>query len=366
MARLVLLFVTLFLFVQDVRAEEIKLGAALALTGGVGGSWGTPELQGIRMAVEELNAKGGMAGRQIRLIVEDTKSDSPGTVRAVKKLIDVDAVDVLIGPTWLDSFAGAIPIIEAARVPTITPSAGSKTMNPKRELRYTFTMFPLEVNQFKTMLDVPRQLGMNRVAYVTDDDPYWNTFRQVLSDNPPEGIVEVGRETFPIATTDFRSWLTRVRKNSPQAIVGGFATQDATHAFLKQMEALNMQIPLISVDTLCEFRTEAALKDLLEGSICVYVDADFDPEFVKAFKEKFQSDPNPIASRGYDAVMVFDQALRINPSLQAINETLLKHPFQAASYGAFRFDDAHGVSAGSFVAQRLVQGTLVPLTGPNG
>lgn len=335
-------------------APIVRIGAALSLSGGVGGSWGVPELQGVELAIDEWNAQRSAAQPELHLVVEDTQSDNPGTVKAVKKLIEVDHVELLVGPTWADSFQGALPLIESAKLPTITPSAGSKTMNPKGALRYAFTMFPSEEKQFSTLLETPARLGITKVAYVLDEDPYWGTFRNLLDRSPPRGITQVAKEAFPMGSADFRSWLTKVKRLAPQAFVGGFASQEASLAFLKQAKALSLSIPFISVDTLCEFRSDQAFRDILSGSVCIYIEDPGDPVFIERFERRYGQKPTAIASRGYDAVMVLARALVTAGSAAGVPAQLERGEQQSVSYGPFRFDAAHGVSAGSFIAKRLV------------
>ena len=99
-------------------AGTVIIGAALGLTGDTA-EWGAGELSAIKAAVANHNA----AGRtQISLIVEDTKSTGAGTGAAMIKLVTVDKVDAIFGPTWGDSFQGGFPIVENAKIPTVTPS----------------------------------------------------------------------------------------------------------------------------------------------------------------------------------------------------------------------------------------------------
>ena len=118
----------LSVFPQGLAAESnesgntLTIGAALALTGSAA-PFGVGELNGLTLATEEWNSRGGISNQRLVLKVEDTKASNAGTVTAVTKLISVDRFRYLLGPTWLDSYGGALPIAEKAGVLLLTPSA---------------------------------------------------------------------------------------------------------------------------------------------------------------------------------------------------------------------------------------------------
>lgn len=85
---------------------RVSLGAALALTGNAA-PFGNEELRGAQLAISEVNAKGKII---LELKVEDTASSGLGTVNAVTRLIEIARTKIVVGPTWLDSFQGALPI----------------------------------------------------------------------------------------------------------------------------------------------------------------------------------------------------------------------------------------------------------------
>ena len=90
---------------------------------GAAAAFGTAELNGVRLALEEINARGGVNNIPIQLVVENTASSNLQTVNAITKLLAIDKVKYIIGPTWLDSFAGALPVVKSHGAILITPSA---------------------------------------------------------------------------------------------------------------------------------------------------------------------------------------------------------------------------------------------------
>jgi len=112
---LIIGFFLIFLIACQVQDEEmIKIGGAFAFTGFASG-WGEVERNAISLAIEEINNAGGINGKHVKLIAEDTLSDGTKTVSAVQKLINVDGVKIIIGPTWLDTFGGAAPLYDYSK-----------------------------------------------------------------------------------------------------------------------------------------------------------------------------------------------------------------------------------------------------------
>ena len=102
--------------------STIKIGAALALTGDAS-TWGEAEMNGINLAVNQINAAGGVNGKKIEIVTEDSKSTSKDSISAVQKLTSFDGLKYIIGPTWLDSYPGAQGVVKGKDILLISPSA---------------------------------------------------------------------------------------------------------------------------------------------------------------------------------------------------------------------------------------------------
>ena len=143
----ILIVVAMFLFTNDKgdstglvvdNRQPIKIGGAFALTG-FASEWGAVERNGAILAIEEINAQGGINGREVKLIVEDTLSDGKGAINAVQKLINIDNVEVIVGPSWLDSFGGAAPIADENNIVFMTPSASIDAIKSEHSYDYVFS-----------------------------------------------------------------------------------------------------------------------------------------------------------------------------------------------------------------------------------
>ena len=103
--------------------ETIQLGGIFALSG-VGASVGQQEHQAARLAVEQINQQGGIEGKQIDFSVEDISLDKMKQIpAAVSKLLDIDQVQAIVGPTWDEPAAQMLPLMEEANIPIIMPNS---------------------------------------------------------------------------------------------------------------------------------------------------------------------------------------------------------------------------------------------------
>src|ERR1035437_6770501 len=112
--------------------NSIKVGVAVDESG-YAANWGESEVKAVQLALDQYKDK---INQPVELIIENTKGTDVGTVDAVKKLIEIDHVQAIIGPTWADSYQGGQPIAENSKVTMITPSAAIETIQNKDKFTY--------------------------------------------------------------------------------------------------------------------------------------------------------------------------------------------------------------------------------------
>jgi len=102
--------------------NQIKIGNIAALTG-YGAEWGTDENRAIELAIEEINAQGGVDGKRLKLISEDSQTDNQAAITAFTKLTEVDDIKFIIGTTWEAGTTAIVPLAAQQDVVLITPSS---------------------------------------------------------------------------------------------------------------------------------------------------------------------------------------------------------------------------------------------------
>lgn len=282
----------------------IKIGGLFHLSG-PGSFWGQGELNGAMLALEEINEAGGINGKELKIIVEDGKTNFPETVTAIKKLVQVDKVEIIIGPTWFGQVAS--PLAEELKVLIISPSAG---VVPEPN-DYFFDVWPTERQEIIPLVRYMKNHGIKKVAVVYSLNEWSQSMKDnFLDESKMQGIEVV--EEFPSSPDekDFRTIISKLQALDIDAVYAPFAFFPSQGAFSKQAKELNFQKQLYSSSG-----TENPLLlesfPSIEGTIYPYpVKGHGEEEFSKKYEKRFNKTPSPPAAYAYDTIYLIAKALR--------------------------------------------------------
>ena len=328
--------------------KVIKIGGAFSLTG-FGSSFGTGELNGVRLAIDEANKTGGINGKKLELIVEDTKSSSSFTVGAVKKLVSVDKVNYLIGPTWLDTFSGPLPIVDRAKTLVITPSAVAYHYK-KDDSQYplVFSTWYNHKREVRTLLRAISKNGDKKIALFFDLDPYFQATADFIEKISQEyGIEIIKRDDFNLGDINFTPALLKIKKLKADAVLAGFIEESAWLAFLKRRAEMMQDTKFYAFHDIEAFIGQDKFSKLINDITYVApvaAQGSFADKYFQAFKER----PILSASNAYDAMNVLIKALgTANTSLEVANY-ITKNSFETVTFGSVKFDSLGAISGGEF------------------
>lgn len=294
--------------------KEIKIGSVLELTGGTA-TFGQSALKGEKMAFEEINASGGVLGKQLVLVSEDNKSEPAESANAVKKLIEQDQVTALIGFTASSNGLAGAPIAQASKVPLVSPA----TTNPKvtQVGDYIFRVCFIDPFQGTVAAKFASDtLKAKKAAIFTDiTSDYSKGLAQFFKESfTKAGGQIVTEESYAQKDTDFNAQLTKIKAANPDVIyTPGYYTEVGMIA--KQAKQLGMKQPLLGGDGWDSPKLAEIAGDAIDGSYFSnhYSSEDKDPkiqEFVKKFKDKYGETPDAMAVLGYDAALVLADAIK--------------------------------------------------------
>jgi branched-chain amino acid transport system substrate-binding protein len=311
------LLLTLAVLALALRAQDtIKVGEYASLTGKEA-SFGQQSHKGLTLAIEELNAAGGVLGKKLELITEDNQTKPGESATAVKKLISRDKVVALIGEVASGRSLEAAPIAQAAKIPMIAPAA----TNPKvtQTGNYIFRVCFIDPFQGTVMAKFAQtDLKAKKVAVLSSVSNAYSVglakfFKETFTAN---GGIIVSEKNFSEGDKDFRAQLTAVKAAGADAVfVPSYYTEAALIA--RQARDLGINVPFFGgdgwvADQLLEIGGEA-----LNGC---YYSTHFSPEnqdpvvqtFVKKFKARWGANENPdaFAALGYDAAYVLVDAIK--------------------------------------------------------
>ena len=222
-------------------AEPIKIGAVFAVTGKA--SWlGEPERNTVKMIEAEVNAAGGINGRLIEVIVEDTAGVEPNTINAVKKLINKDNVVAIIGPSRSGTTMAVKPIVEESAVPLISCAAAAAIVDPLA--KWVFKTPQKDSDAVIRIYEHAKANGVTKIAIITGTTGFGAAGRtQLLKYAPKMGMEIVADETYGPADTNMEAQLTKIKATDAQAIVN-WSIVPAQVIVAKNMSQLGMNIQL--------------------------------------------------------------------------------------------------------------------------
>lgn len=299
--------------------DTIKVGGAFELTGNVA-NYGKSIESGFKLAIDEVNEKGGVNGKKLALVESDNKSEPAESGNSVTKLVTQDKVVAVVGPATSGCVNAATPITTANKIPHIAPAATAPSITVENGKVKDFVFRACFIDPFQGQVMAvfaDKTLKVKNVAIFYDSSSDYSkglaeVFQKTLEG---KGGKIVAKEAFLSKDVDFKSALTKLKAANPEAIyVPGY--YEEVSKIIKQAREIGITCPMLGSDgwespKLAEIAGKDALKD------CYYVSAfnaqDKDESvqsFIKLYKSKYQKDPDIFAMQGYNAGLVLIDALK--------------------------------------------------------
>ncbi len=298
---------------------DIPVGFYGALTGSEA-AFGTATVNGVKIAADEINAAGGVLGRQIRLVVEDDQGRAEEAASVVTKLITASGVEALIGENSSNQSLAAAPIAQGSGVPMISPSSTNPKVTEKGE--YIFRVCFTDPLQGKALAVFVRdRLKLDTAAILVDKKNDYSVGLAGVFRKEFEGAGGkiVAEQSYSGGDTEFRPQLTTIRAASPQALfIPGFYTEVGQIAI--QARDLGLTIPLVGGDGWDSAAVIEIGGKSIEGSYFSdhYFVGDTRPvvqKFVAEYSKRHGKKPEANAALGYDALRIWADAAKRAGSL---------------------------------------------------
>ena len=298
---------------------EIPIGFYGALSGSEA-SFGQATRNGVALAVEEINAAGGINGKKIRLYAEDDQGKAEEAASAVTKLVTGSDVIAVIGENSSNQSLAAAPICQQNKVPMISPSSTNPAVTQKGD--YIFRVCFTDPYQGKALAAFVRQnLGFKSAAMLVDRKNDYSVglaefFRKEFEAN---GGKITSEQSYSGGDTEFRPQITTIKSSKPDALfIPGFYTEVGQIAI--QARDLGLNVPLIGGDgwdspTVIQIGGKSVENSYFADH---YFIGDPRPKvqgFVTAMRGHYGKDPEATAALGYDAMQILAAAIRRAGSL---------------------------------------------------
>ncbi|MCC6954024.1 MAG: ABC transporter substrate-binding protein [Deltaproteobacteria bacterium] len=306
-------------------SEEVKIGAVLSLTG-LGQTWGEQARRGIQLAENEINNTGGINGKKLTVIVEDSASQPARALSAFQKLTTQDGVNAVAGDILSFLTLPMVPAANQQKMLLVTPSIFDTDLPPQHD--YFFTTCPTKESirpSFVRFLDLNPKL--KRIGIICAENSWGKTYldvwQSVLKERKMEPVDVVCTQDMG---TDFRAEVLRLKKSKPDAVIIPFGIDRAVRRLREQ----KMDVTILSTSDVSEaiYRRKFPFAEA-EG---IYFN-DWPPgaRFRDAFENLYGTHPIMEPQNMYEAVRSVAYALRLDA----------KNPKAAMS--KLRYDGAGGV-----------------------
>lgn len=352
-------------------AQDIRIGIPGPVTGPVS-FLGQHMKWGAELAVDEINRKGGVLGRKVSFIMQDSACRPADSVAAVEKLISQDKVDLLLADLCSGATMALMPVVEKAGRPMLVSISTLPEITQKAGVGGNKWVFRTVPNDVMLANVVARKMaGLKSIAFVAEDTDYGRGGVRLLKTLIPADLKVISEDYVKNTETDFLPVLTRLRSSKPDAI-GAFMLDQQGLNFMKQYQQFGLAMPIVGRPPL----VSGLVVDLLasgkfNGSWTVYpyYEAWSSPEndaFTKPFAERFKQGPHYVAYGVYEAIQIAADAIRRAGSAEpsAVREALVKTNYKGI-LGQVRFDpnqQSHNnlmylqVEGGRLVMKELVAG----------
>ena len=364
-----ILAVTLIFAASAFASEPLRIGALFSVTGPAS-FLGEPERNTLEMLVKEANAKGGINGQKIELVVYDTQGDATKAVQLATKLIKNDKVSVIIGPSTTGETMAVIPVVEKEKIPLISCAAGIKIIEPVK--RYVFKTPANDHVAAEKIFTYMLTKKQKSVALFTVTDGFGSSGREQLKDMAKKkGIAIVADETYGPKDTDMTAQLTKIKGSKADAIIC-WGTNPGPAIVTRNVKQLGIKIPLYQSHGVASKKyIELAGNENAEGVLLPAGKlAIFDKlkkgdpqlkllkDYDQAYRKNFNVEASTFGGYAYDSFLLITEALKTGSSPEQIRDGLegIKKLVSISGIYTMSPSDHNGLDLNAFEMVKIVKG----------
>lgn len=291
--------------------EPIKIGAPLTLTGKLA-SYGEDIMKGADLAVNEINSKGGINGRPIKIIYEDTKTETAVAVTAVTKLVEIDKVSIIIGPAASGELLAVAPYTEKNKVILFTPITGSDEVTTAGG--FVFRNRETSGLHSKRMAAYLAGRGINNIGVIFASAANAISYKKKFIETfeSLDGKIVLALEYSP-SQTDFKTEIEKIKGSNAQAVYISPMSGVDSGLIAKQLKESGFNgiiTGALALDSPEFFKSAGTAS---EGALVTSSAFDASNPEIKAYSESYKvrygKESNYVAANAYDAVYILKKAI---------------------------------------------------------
>ncbi len=354
-------------------AGTIKVGAILATTGGAS-FLGGPEARSIEMVVEEINAKGGINGDKIEMIIKDSGANPEKAISFAKQLIEEEKVLAILGPSTSGESMKIKKILEEGKTPLLSCGAAEVIVNPVA--KFVFKTPQKDSFAVKKIYGEMKKLGISKIAVVAGNTGFGKAGKAQLTKMAPDfGIEIVAAEVYDKKATDLTAVVAKLMANQDIQAVVNWSIVPAQAIIAKNMRQAGWKVPLFQSHGFGNIKYVEAAGAAAEGIIFpagrLIVAGelpDSDPQkalllkYTKDYETKFKETASTFGGHGYDAITILAEAVKKAGNDRAkVRDAIENLKGVAGTGGVFNFsaEDHNGLDINAFVMVTVKDGKFV-------
>lgn len=302
-------------------SDEIKIGVVSEMTGS-NATYGTSVVNGMKLALKEVNDKGGVNGKKVSIVVADSKSEPAEAANAMSKLVNQDKTPVVMGIFTSSSAIAAANVSESAKVPFLAIGATNPkvTLDDKTGKVKPNTFRVCFIDPFQGTVGanfVLNELKLKKAVIFVDNSSDYSKglasfFKQAYTS---KGGEIVGEEAYLQKDTDFKATLTKIKATNPDMIyIPGYYQE--VGMIVKQAREIGLNVPMAGGDgwdsaKLPEIASKAALNNTYFSSLySPDDDSKLNKDFVAAYQKAYNEKPDVFAALAYDSALLVINAIK--------------------------------------------------------
>ncbi len=299
--------------------EPLKIGAILSVTGPAS-YLGAPEAKTLEMLVADLNAKGGVAGHPIELVVKDSGGDPAKAVSFAKQLMDEDRVFAILGPATSGETLAIKPIVEDGKTLLLSCAAAEVIVNPVAP--HVFKVAPKDSYAVEMIFRRMKKMGVKRIGLLSSNTGFGKAGKEQVEKLASAAGIEVAlSEVYDKAATDLTAEVTKLKAAKVQAVLN-WSIEPAQSIVLKNARQIGLTVPIFQSHGFANVQYAKAAGAAAEGvlfpaSRIVVADtlAPSHPQqpvvaaYKKAYEARYGEDVSTFGGHAYDALMILVRAV---------------------------------------------------------
>jgi branched-chain amino acid transport system substrate-binding protein len=302
-------------------ADPIRIGSVLSVTGPAA-FLGDPELKTLQLYIEKINKEGGVLGRPLELVQYDDGTDATKANSFVKRLIDDDKVDVLIGGTTTGSTMAMVPLAEKAGVPFVSLAGAVVIIEPVK--KWVFKTPHTDRMAAEKVFEDLKKRGLTKVALLSETSGFGQSGRKEAQALAPKmGITLLADETYGPKDTDMSPQLTKIRNTPEVQALFIFGLGQGPAIVNKNLRQLGVGLPVyhahgVASEEFIRLSGTAAEGVRLPAAALLVADKlpVNDPQkpvvtaYSKAYRDRYKEDVSTFGGHAYDGLMLVTDAIK--------------------------------------------------------